>query len=250
MLLHSPKVQAQRPAEDDWNFSLGAALAAGPNYEGSSHHVVAPLPFLQLKWKDRVRLDFRGLNFVAVKTECFRLGVGAALDFGRNEDGGSFIVESEDDSLEGMGDISPALGPSINLSYDFEPVTAVFAVTKFVGGDNDGLLASAGLQKRFFLSRSFALIPAASLTWADSSYTQTFFGVSQEQSVRSRFPVYQAGSGFKDLEAGTVLLYSLNNNWQLFTRVAVSQLLEDAEESPISSVDLGVSAFSALTYSF
>jgi MipA family protein len=74
-------------------------------------------------------------------------------------------------------------------------------------------------------------------TYADENYMNTYFGSSRFDSTRSGLPYYQAGASLRDVTFSTNIGLFFNPSWGVFMRLSTSQLLGDAENSPI--VDAG-----------
>lgn len=243
---------AQQPAEEksDWSVVLGAGVIAAPLYEGSSDYVVAPIPFVNITYLDTISFGARGLTAKLIQRNNFEADLGLAIDGGRNEDGGSLLISADDDTLQGMGDIDPAVGVKAFASYDFDAVKLSSSITQFLGNTNDGLIVDAGLSKKIPLSRQLFLTPSIKATWADDNYTQTFFGVTPQQSARSQFSAYEAEAGFKDVSVGLNAMYFINRQWFVTANGSVKQLLYDAADSPISEDDTNISLITTIGYRF
>ncbi|MGM0421616.1 MAG: MipA/OmpV family protein [Pseudomonadota bacterium] len=233
----------------DWDVTLGAGAAVVPTYEGSDDYTLTPLPYLNIRYKDRIGLGKDGLTADLLKNNRSKIGIGLTYDRGRDEDGDT-LIGSDDDTLDGMGDIDGALGLKAYAAHDFEPVTVSGGITQFVGDDNEGLIVDAKLSKRIPLSRQLSITPSLSTTWADDEYMDTFFGVDSGQASRSQFAQYNADSGFKDISLGLNAMYFLNRNWFIMGGGKIKQLLNDAADSPVSQNDTNVSLMSAVGYRF
>jgi|AntRauTorcE11897_2_1112592.scaffolds.fasta_scaffold04841_4 outer membrane scaffolding protein for murein synthesis (MipA/OmpV family) len=246
----SHTVQAQDYARNsDWDVTLGAGVAYGPTYEGSNDYTVTPLPYINIRYKDRIGLGKNGLTADILKNDESKIGIGLTYDMGRDEDGDT-LFGSDDDTLDGMGDIDGAVGLKAYAAHDFVPVTVSGSITQYVGDDNDGLLVDAKLSKRFPLSRQLSLTASLGTTWADDDYMSTFFGVDTGQAARSQFSQYNAESGFKDISVGINAMYLLNKNWFIMGGGKVKQLLNDAADSPVSQDDTNFSLISSIGYKF
>jgi len=71
------------------------------------------------------------------------------------------------------------------------------------------------------------------VTWASDNYMESFFGVSEKESVRSGLRRFDVDSGVKDvgieLTSGTRFL----KNWKIGFSLQYKRLLGDAADSPI-----------------
>ncbi|GJL62722.1 MAG: MltA-interacting MipA family protein [Nitrospirales bacterium] len=234
----------------EWDVTLGAGVGIAPTYEGSQNYTVFPLPYIQVNWKDTIRLGFQGLNATILKAGTFKAGIGLTFNPGRDEKGSNLFNTSTDDTLRGLGDIDPALGARAFASYQFTPVTLSTSVIKFLGNDNSGLLINAAISRPYPVNEQLILTPSISTTWTDKSYMDTFFGISPRQSLNSQFSQFEAKSGMKDVSVNLQVMFRMNQHWFLFINGQVKQLLSDAEKSPLSKSDTNGSLMTAIGYNF
>ncbi len=245
-----PLAVAQDYTVEEWSMTIGAGAVYSPIYEGSGNYKLSPIPYVNVKWRDRVTLGVDGLTADVLKNDTSKVGAGLVYDGGRDEDGGSLFRDGDDDRLRGVGDIDGALGVKAYAAHDFEPVTLSGSVTQFLGDENDGLLAKAAISKRIPMSQQLFVTPSLSTTWASENYTQTFFGVNAGQEAQSRFAQYNAESGFKDVTAGVGALYAINENVFIISNASIKQLVGDAADSPISEDDTSAALFTTIGYKF
>ena len=95
LVLAATGVAAQQASatDGDWNFSVGAGVALQPEYEGSDTFQIAPLPILDIRYRDVAFLTVRdsagsaqeGLGWNAYKTRNFRVGPMATYYFGNSD---------------------------------------------------------------------------------------------------------------------------------------------------------------------
>jgi outer membrane scaffolding protein for murein synthesis (MipA/OmpV family) len=84
LILATAGAAAQKASatNSDWNFTLGAGVALQPEYEGANDYVAAPLPVLDIRYRDVAFLSAldsagsiqEGLGWNAYKTRNFRVG--------------------------------------------------------------------------------------------------------------------------------------------------------------------------------
>lgn len=95
-----------------------------------------------------------------------------------------------------------------------------------------------------------AVIPlSTALTWSGgpraryvtSGLESPYFSITQEQSIASGLPVYNAGSGWQALGAGTQLKYRFNPTWMTYAFVE-SPLRHRSSRSPAAARISGHSA--------
>ena len=70
------------------------------------------------------------------------------------------------------------------------------------------------------------------LTWMDSRYASTYYGVSAEQSANTGYAAYKAGAGLNALRLSASADYQLTREWGLSAKLGLTQLQGDAAGSP------------------
>jgi outer membrane protein len=88
------------------------------------------------------------------------------------------------------------------------------------------------------------------VTFADSEYVNTVYGVTAEQSTRSGMPAYQAGSGITSVRLAAAANYQLAPRWMAGVRFMASRLQGDAADSPITEDKSQNSASVFVAYTF
>ena len=246
-LLCAP-AQAQRRREKPqaWDVTLGAGAALRPTFEGSDRSIVRPFPVIAVRWRDTISLGEGGIS-VTGHLKKFRFGGGLTIDAGRKDHSSGGIFESGDDRLKGLGTIRASPGfrafASTRLGLFNVEVSAVKSL-------NHGVTGTLGLSTALPLGKKLLLMPHVRATWADDKYMQTYFGVTGAQSTASIFRPFNAGSGFKDVEGGVNLIYTVNRHWFVGAGVGVTHLLGDAAISPISFRDTSVTGMAMAGYRF
>ena len=242
---------ASPPAKSDWTVRLGAGTLYQPKYEGADAHKFVPRPLLIVSYRDLVFLrgPLLGVNAFTVRGarpgDKLQIGPLLRYQFGRDQD------DSTD--LLGMGDIDGGVEAGGFVTYGIGPFSAGLTIFQDVSGSHDGLTARVSAGHRLPLGPKFTLRSEISTTWADSDYTETFFGVTAAQSARSGMRQYRPGSGVKDAGLTLDLDYKLTDNWGVTGRLGYKRLLGDSADSPLVKDRGAANQFSTglfLGYSF
>ena len=225
----------------DWDICIGAGAKYIAKYEGSDEMKARALPLIDITWKDLAFLNSRnGLGVHLYNKHDLTVSVGVGYVFARDE--------SDSNDLRGMGDIDETAAANFIAKYDLGLLTPYARVSRHLGG-SEGTQVKAGVGA----IAPFALLTgrmnpkdmgegglkgpvmklAASATWADDNYMESYFGVNTVQSSASGYARYNPESGFKsvDFEAGVIYLFA--ENWAVNAQVGYSRLLGDAKDSPI-----------------
>ena len=265
-LLHSPAAMADgglhtteagsmlmeegAAGKQGWDFTVGGGVTYLPTFEGSDRNTTNFLPLVNATWNDWLSIGTNGLSAYR-RHDKLRYGVGLTYGGGRKDSKGNGTFELGDDGLRGLGTINAALGIRAFASYDTGPVLLSGALTKFTGNQNDGVLMSLTASKRFSVTKRWSLTPHAGATWANQSYTQTFYGVTPTQAANSSFAAYTAGSGLKDISVGINTTYQIDDHhWFVSGSLVAKRLVGDAAKSPISISDSQTTLMVLLGYRF
>jgi outer membrane protein len=219
---------------DSWNFTAGLGVVSQPKYPGSSETKTSALPMFSA---NRGRYFIGGLpgagvpagvGAFLVQDAHWRVGVGLGgnLDKPRKE--------SDSARLYGMGDISATALGSVFASYSDSWWKVGGNVVTDLAGKDQGTRATLDLEARYSPMEQLMLTAGPSITWADSKYTQTFFGVTAAQSASSGLAAYTAKSGINSVSFNIGANYQLTQQWGLGARLSASSLRGDAADSPIT----------------
>lgn len=192
--------QPRPPAPKAWVLTVGIAPVVAPAWQGSEDTALSIFPDLRLNYRDSVFLSLPdGLGWNAVNRNGWKLGPLAKVRFGRQEsNGGSpFLIAGGSEALRGFGDVNLAgeFGAFAQKSFASGKLRLRAELRQGVGG-HDGLIADTNLV---FSNRSADMkwLYSAGLraTWADSDFTNVYFGVSPEQSLAAGLPAFRTGGG-------------------------------------------------------
>jgi outer membrane protein len=222
---------AQNASKGDWEVRLGAGALYQPEYEGSDEYGVDPVPLLMVKYRDLVFLRGPTLGANAFtwqgprESDKLQIGPLVRYQFGRDD--------GDSDDLRGMGDVDGGIEVGGFINYSIGPWSTGLTVFQDVSGSHDGFTAKLAAGHRHSFSPKLRLRSELYTTWADESYTETFFGVTAVQAARSGMRRYQPESGIKDIGLTLDLDYSLTENWGLTGRLGYKRMLGDAADSPL-----------------
>ncbi len=246
----APRAQAQTPSPlGEWQYSAGipleklyqpdrpnfeARLGIGstfePRYDGSDRYHMMAGPSIDLRYKDILfgsTGEGFGVNFLQGPN--WRMSIAAAYDLGRRG-------HDDPSRLNGMGNINPAplmkIAGEYVVSKDF-PLVVRAAFTRSFGGSN-GWTADLGTYMPLpGSSQTFYWFAGPSVTFADSNYMQSWFGVNGQQAAASGYRQYNASAGLKSAGFGITMVYFVNKHWFVSADGAIKRLLGSAARSPI-----------------
>jgi len=230
-----------RDAAARWRFALGLGLGAGPNFQGSDKYRIRPAPFVFAGY-GRFFVGFGGAGVNLYRAPGWGFGAIVAPGGGRKE--------NVDQRLAGLGDVDRTVNLGLyGVTFTRRFLTRAVVYTD-VAGEGQGSFARLDLLARFRVDERVRFFAGPGLGWGSRQYTQTFFGVSDEQSARSGLPEYQAGAGVNNLRFTTGANYRFAPNWNLIGSLTASRLSGQAGASPIVETRQQYLAFVSAIYLF
>lgn len=221
-------------ASDEWTVMVGAGVLTKPEYAGSDEREVTPAPFI-LATKGRWTLGAApgtGLPFgvagTLVQTHVWKFGAAV---------GGTFVKERDEDDdarLNGLGDIDGTARAALFASATVDWFKASASVATDIGGKDQGTEARLDAEVRVPFGQRLAITAGAGVTFADEHRQQTFFGIDDQQSVRSGQAVYRPDAGLQSTRVSVGADYGLTSAWSLGARAEFSRLRGDAAASAIT----------------
>ena len=236
-----PSIAQSQPVEaaPEWAMSAGGGVIFMPSFFGSSEYQLLALPNIQIAYGNLFEASLqRGLRYNVVRSSGFTAGPVAKLDFGREEDGTRYetrIAGKTTAALLGMGDVGATIELGGFLDYAQGPFTASLELRNGANGHR-GLIGEAGIN---YTRRSsiqgigtiFSIGP--SVTFSDSGYAQTFFGVNAAQSAGSGLDTFNAGGGINSYGVGSAAVFLFNDRLSATLIARYYRLVGDAELSPL-----------------
>lgn len=238
---------AESPSK--WSASISPAAIVRPTYEGSDRYRVVPGVVGNVTYDDFISLGMQGLNLYWHHNG-LRVGGGLTFKGKRKDNSSNNLVTEGDGRLAGMGTVKAAIGFRGFVSYDLGPINFAASVVKYDGSDNKGVNVDLGAFMPLRMTKSLTVTPHVGATWADTSYMQTFFGVTSTQSAASRFGIFSPGSGFKNIGGGVSVNYAFTKRWFVAEAIDVRGLLGDARHSPLSFSKTAMTSVFMVGYRF
>lgn len=208
---------------------IGGGVGVKPAYSGAKDNKLSFVPALKVEYGSFFvggvdTLTAAGWKFYDTDRWQFSLGVGSDL-FPREE--------SDDDHLKGMGDISVTPRAFVSGTYKNGFFTGGAILTQDIGGNDQGFRFTTYAHAEWQATDDLRLFAGPSVSWADSDYMQTQYGVSSAQSTRSGLQRYDAGSGLEQVGLELGADYQINRSWMVGFRTFASHLEDHASDSPV-----------------
>ena len=174
-----------------------------------------------------------GPVFVGIGGIGVNLYRGSGWRFGVNLMPSRGREESDDPHLRGLGDVDRTWRAGVFGVYVGEGYIARSSISTDIGGNHEGTLARFDVFARRPFGEGLVLFAGPGITWGDRNYTQTFFGVTAEQSANSGLPQFDAGAGIASARLSAGAIYRLAPRWRLVSSYSYARLTGDAGSSPI-----------------
>jgi outer membrane scaffolding protein for murein synthesis (MipA/OmpV family) len=126
-----------------------------------------------------------------------------------------------------------SIEPGVFASYTFgESFRLRGELRKGVTGHH-GWVGTAGADYIARNSDAWLFSIGPRVTWSDSRYQRTWFGVAPVDAVRSGLPAYRPGGGIQAYGAAASFLTRITPRWGLYSYAKYDRLTGDAGRSPI-----------------
>ncbi len=175
---------------DEWKFQLGGGALNAPRYPGSRDDVNRGLPVVSVSY-DRYFIGGgpgsgapAGFGAFLLRTEHWAVGLSAGGDTRKAR------RASDDPILHGWGDISGTAHGGLFANYTLDWLSVQGSVS--AAGHHEGVLATLGAEAKYRPIPQLTLSIGPKVTFANSQYAMTFFGVDTAQSEIAGIAPYRA----------------------------------------------------------
>lgn len=231
---YSAGIQLQRlfePTIPTWQTELGVGTQLAPISDGLERYTVQPGPVVDVRYKDIAFASTgEGIGVNLFSFSHVRVGAAITYDLGRP-------VGSYASWLKGLPTVRPAAETKFFADWALArsfPLDLRIDVRKQFGATH-GWIGDVGLYTPLpGSSKHFAWFAGPSMTVANARYMQGYFGVSDYQSLVSRFRPYDARSGLKSIGGGFTAAWLPTPHWIFNCSAAADRLMGSAAESPIT----------------
>lgn len=230
---------AETPPHLANHVTIGAGATVIPSFEGSDSTRVLPLPAIDIRQGIFIANPLNGVGVDVPVSDNLSLGVGVVFVLGYRQR----------DVPDGIDKINNAAGIRGHATIRKWGFVGSLGVTKALGGTK-GTTADMLVSYPIRLDNRLTVVPAVGTSWADSKYNDRYFGISEEESIRSGLPSFHMGSGFKDVIFSLNANYRLSRQWNLSVGGSAIRLVGDALDSPLVREKLNGTGFVSLSYTF
>jgi outer membrane scaffolding protein for murein synthesis (MipA/OmpV family) len=227
---------------------LGPGLRSQPAYDGSDSQRVAFVPVVRYFGQPWFVRSTQGVLEGGVRMELapgLYAGAQLAYEPGRETSESDFLKN------HGVPDVDRGASVGVHLEWDhmFGPMPITLLARARQNTDSDlGAQADLRLSAGVYRGGRFAAGVFAQATWANEKSTDSFYGITPQESVS--LPAYHAGSGLLFASVGVLWSVDLSQKWIVVGSVESRHLEGDAADSPLAERGSNYYASAGLAYRF
>ncbi len=212
---------------------VGLGPVMQPNFFGDSSKSTRVAPVISLRYRNFIEVDNNAIrvNFLGnwgrmgSNTSAWSTGPTINIDWGR--------ATSDSPKLVGVGGISTSFEMGAYVAYRVSNARYRVRARHDVAGATGGWLVDGQIDYRVVDARRLFVNIGAQVTWADSKWMGTWFGITPGQSAASGLPIYRASSGLRDASVRLSAEYLLNDRWSVLGTVGYARMLSGAANNPL-----------------
>lgn len=225
---------------EDWHGSIGGGVENAPAYDGDAENQLRLVPLLDLQ-KDRFFISLkRGVGFNFSNVKYFQYGLSVLVGQPRNQ----YV----DWRLNGMGNIN--YYPEGNLFFSAH--LGLLSLSGNVASSSYGTRANFGGNIAIPIGSENIFRLGSTITWGDSIYNQTNFGVTTEQAAASggTLTPYFPTAGKVMTKMNATWIYNFDKSWFSTFDFSYKRLEGSAQLSPLTQRTSMISEALLLGYRF
>lgn len=247
----------------------GLGVQSAPRYEGTGSRKVSALPLLQVQWSNGIFLSGMSAGMHLSDTPTLEYGPLLAVLPGRDEAGRgngldgigvvNYVASPVEKAarlhggpLSGLDEIDARLQGGAFVNYYLTPQWRLTGAALFGSArDHDGARLDLGVQRlAAVIGARHRVSLAAGVTIVNRKDNQTWFGVTPEEALRSRFGAYRPGGGLQDAHIGVRWHWAWTPSWMLSSNLQAKRLLGSAADSPLVERSTNLTVSTAIAYRF
>lgn len=228
--------------------TVGLGYGSGMKYSGSDERSSSVVPYFSLQYDSYFLDSAEGLGFTLDLNNGFYYTQALGYSSGRvDKDSDS---RDGSDKLKGMGKIKQALTSSSTIGWSYNDALVFEANLTAPLTDSQGVTYRAGVKYRLWSDERDTLVVSTNANFGDARYNNTYYGVSREQSERTGFKKYKAGTGLYSVDANLAWTHSFNDNWWSYAEVNYTHLDKNVSKSDVVFKDNQTEFLFGVLYSF
>lgn len=229
---------------------LGPGLRSQPAYDGSDSQRVEFVPVVRYFGQPWFVRSTQGVLEGGARIELapgLHAGAQLAYEPGRKASKSDFLDNHN------VPDVDRGASVGVHLEWDhtFGPMPITLLARARQNTDSDlGAQADLRLSAGVYRGGRFAAGVFTQATWANAKSTDSFYGITPQESVTTGLPAYHAGSGLLFASVGVLWSVDLSQKWIVVGSVESRHLEGDAADSPLAERGSNYYASAGLAYRF
>jgi outer membrane protein len=218
---------------------IGGGILVEPTYPGGNGLRTLPLPDVDWTYNNRYFVNMEdGAGIYLYNDGTLSFGTSAFLRLGRDQTNSPKIL--------GLGNIAEAPQARFATEYDLGWIDLKGAFAHDFSGSY-GNTFQAKIGTALPVTNQFLVLPAVTTSLGDHNYMQSWYGVSEFQSLATGKPVFNAHSGIESVGTTVDALYRFAPNLALVGRGGLNYLVSNVARSPVierrvqTTIGLGLS---------
>lgn len=250
---------------------VGLGVQSAPRYDGTGSRKVSALPVLQVQWSNGIFISGMSAGMHLSNSPTVEFGPLLAVQPGRDDSGSGTVVDGVGATfvnlvhdpaeksaglglqrLTGMDEIGARLQAGAFVNYYLSPAWRLTGSVLYgAGNDHDGARVELGVQRLAAVWGEHHHVSAsAGVSAVNRNFNATYFGVTAQEALRSRFTYYDAAGGVQDVHVGLRWNWAWSPSWMLTTNVQAKRLLGSAAHSPLVERSTNATVSTAIGYRF
>jgi outer membrane scaffolding protein for murein synthesis (MipA/OmpV family) len=205
--------------------TVGLGASVGPSYFGSDDYELGPWGTVRF---DYLRLP-GGLSWGSAQAIGVREGFGlrGAVRYIGSRDGR--------DELQGLDDVDPTLEIGLGIGYETRDWRA-FTDVRYGFGGHEAWVAEVGADAIYQPIEGLIVNAGPRLEFGTQGFMETYFGITDEESIASGLPAYSPGGGLTAVGFELGARYAFTDAWGIEGAATYDRLMNDAADSPITEL--------------
>ncbi|MBN3778063.1 MipA/OmpV family protein [Burkholderia sp. Ac-20345] len=235
-------------AENQYSLSLGGGFA--PRYQGSNQYRGVVAPGFSAKFGNGFFIDStQGAGYRMDLPHGAFVSAAVSYDVGRTDRNRVDMPGS--DYLKGMGRIPGSVLVGVRAGVTlFNAAELSVTIDSPVTHTSRGVSGHMDLAVPVFKAAQHEIIVTGTVHAGSGRYTQTFYGVTDAQSMTSWFRPYSTSGGIDSASMAVAWNWTLSQHWSVLATGGVTRLLGRYGDSPIVQSRSNYYAIAGATYKF
>lgn len=157
--------------------------------------------------------------------------------------------KTNDEKLSKLDGRKATLLAEIKYDHDFDWGELSISAGVDMLNESKTVLLNANYSYTEVLWNTVAFTPSIGVNWLNHQHNNYYYGITEEESLKSGMPVYNANSALQPY-AGLTTTFLLTQDWKFYVGVRVDKLTGDLKDSPMTNHSTITSGYTGLIYTF